>query len=270
MGKKRINIEAALEITVLLGFATFFLIALRSGSVQYYVHPRIVPYMWFGAAAFVLVSLSMAGELFKPRRRNPRLLRYMIFIVPLLMAFMLPPKAKDTGSVALGSIGSSGKTGGSTAGSSSESEASGVYPEEDIYSRTYPNAGARDSRIDVSADMIEMNERNFVQWLQELYENGDRYEGKSIQIVGFVFKDKDFQENQFVPARFMMSCCAADMQPVGLLCNYGNAGILERDSWVKVQGTVKSGEFQGERVPMVEVERVEAAEKPKIEYVYPY
>lgn len=33
--------------------------------------------------------------------------------------------------------------------------------------------------------------------------------------------------------------CAADMQLVGLLCQYDQASKLEADSWVKVSGTIQ-------------------------------
>jgi len=110
----------------------------------------------------------------------------------------------------------------------------------------------------------------FVEWIQEIYEHMDKYKGKKIQVVGFVFKDEQFKKNEFVPARMMMVCCAADMQPIGLLCSYAKASELKKDVWVKVSGRIGQGEFEGQKMPMIEVESVEPANKPKNEFVYPY
>lgn len=103
----------------------------------------------------------------------------------------------------------------------------------------------------------------------EIYGNMEKYEGKKILIKGFVLKGKDFTANEFVIARFMMACCTADLQPVGLMCDYAKAPELKHDTWIKVTGKIKKIQYKGQPNPAIVVEKVEPAQKPKDEYVYP-
>jgi putative membrane protein len=77
-------------------------------------------------------------------------------------------------------------------------------------------------------------------------------------------------KNEFVPARFMMSCCTADLQPVGFLCRYEKASNLKNDTWIEVTGTIKITDYYGEKTPIIIVDKVEDATIPINEYVYPY
>jgi len=119
--------------------------------------------------------------------------------------------------------------------------------------------------------VLVMSDNNFYECMNEIYSNMDKYDGVQIEVVGFVFNDNEgFLDNEFVPARMMMTCCAADMVPVGFLCRYDKASELKADAWVKVTGTIGKTQFDGETVPYIKAESVEKAEKPDVEYVYPY
>ena len=61
----RFNINIALKILLLFGFAAFFLRTVLTGSVSLYVHPRIIPYMIFAAAAMIVIAFLLFGDLFK-------------------------------------------------------------------------------------------------------------------------------------------------------------------------------------------------------------
>lgn len=122
----------------------------------------------------------------------------------------------------------------------------------------------------MQGDTIVISSDNFVRWMQEIYDNMSTYEGKKIQLTGFVFKDKAYNKNEFVAARLMMSCCSADLQPVGLLCHYDKAEQLKQDSWIDVTGKIQIIDYQGEKTPVIIVESIQKTEKPKNDYVYPY
>jgi len=119
-------------------------------------------------------------------------------------------------------------------------------------------------------ETIIMDNDNYVRWIQEIYDNIEKYIGKKIQVSGFVFKEEQFEDNEFVSARMMMVCCAADMQPIGFLCRYDKAAELKVDTWIRVYGTITKGEFNGNVIPVIEADKVENTEKPEFDYVYPF
>lgn len=128
-----------------------------------------------------------------------------------------------------------------------------------------------DEDISLQDGVLVMDSSNYYKCLCAIYADMDKYEGTSVEVVGFVFNENEsFAEDEFVPARLMMVCCAADMQPVGLLCQYEKALELEANSWVKVSGTIKEAEFDGETIPVIVAQSVEMTEEPDNAYVYPY
>lgn len=128
--------------------------------------------------------------------------------------------------------------------------------------------------LDVKNKKITVANHDFSLWISELCANTEKYKGYTVVMTGFVFKDQEtFQKDQFVPARLMMSCCAADLAPAGLLCKYDKAVELKKDSWVTVEGTLFIGKTkygnQEYDEPQISVTKITPAQKVD-GYVYPY
>jgi putative membrane protein len=290
----RFNINAILKLVILLGFAIFFFTSIQTGKVQLFIHPRIVQYLKFGIVAMLLISLFILGDVFKPQRKKINILPYLFFIIPLIFAFTVPAKAITSNSMSFGNMKIAGQTTVQNDTSSidntdiSEDSLDNVVNDSSsadndltyntISSSNNHNADASltdgnesvDNGLKLQGDTVVMDENNFVGWIQEISTSPEKYYEKKIQVTGFVFKDKQFKANEFVPARLMMACCAADLQPVGLLCRYDKASEFKNDSWVRLSGTIKQGTFQGQKTPIIVAESVGNSTKPANEYVYPY
>lgn len=282
----RINLDALLRITVLSGFALFFWRIIQDGSILLYVNPRIVPYVKFGCLVMGVTALFFIKDVFKPKRKI-NIAPYLVFLIPLLFAFLLPAKSLDSSAMAFGDIelasGNINSVNSSSAVSENSEEVQGSADaygadaygpdsyEIDAYASD-PASGADGSITSEPASNapIIVSNDDFVYWLQEINYNMEKYEGREIEITGFVFKSKEFSNNEFVPARLMMSCCTADLQPVGLLCRYDGAAALVQDNWLKVTGIIREAEYNGQKTPAIIASKVEEAKKPDNEYVYPY
>ncbi|MDQ2087637.1 TIGR03943 family protein [Herbivorax sp. ANBcel31] len=253
-----INVDAILKSLILLGFAAFFLISVFNENYIFYVNPRYVTYIIYASIAKILISIFFLKDIFRPvRRQKPNKLNYLIFFIPLLMAFLIPGGTIETNS--LHSFQMSTHAG---AGSGdNEVEVNKEYSE---------STNSKQQNIMLQDGKIIMDDQSFMYWYDELYINQRRYIGKEIEVVGFVFRMDDFNESEFVPARFIMTCCAADMQPGGFLCRYENASQFEDAEWVKVIGTVEQITFRDQPMPVIVAHSVEHTEKPDNEYVYPF
>ena len=63
------------------------------------------------------------------------------------------------------------------------------------------------------------------------------YEGAEVDVVGFVYRPEGSPPDVFYVARFVVTCCAVDAQPVGLPVRHpGWQERFEEDAWVRVQG----------------------------------
>jgi putative membrane protein len=297
---RNFNIDALLKLVIVLGFALFFFITIQTGKVLLFVHPRMVPYMNFGIVAMLVMSLFILGDILKPQRKKVNIIPYLFFIIPLIMAFSFPANNISTSSMSMGNmnvaspdrstlqdnasitdnsdnIDTNNKLTVDGSSSDNSTDANSVFDDtssENNLQNTdmspMDDDETEDNSLKLQGDTVVMDDNNFVNWVQEIYNNPSKYEGKKIEVTGFVFKDKQFKSNEFVPARLMMVCCAADMSPIGLLAQYNNASELRQDSWFNFSGKIVIGEFKGQQTAVIDIESAERTVKPKNEYVYPY
>lgn len=122
---------------------------------------------------------------------------------------------------------------------------------------------AKNKTITVSSD-------EYYDWVNEFFNNFDQLKGFKVTITGAVYKDDPtLEKNQFVPVRLVMTCCVADLTPLGLVCTYDKVPQLKSDQWVTVTGTLYQGKYKGENEPRLMVTSIKAA-KPIPDYIYPY
>lgn len=266
----KINTEVLVKALILLGFSLFFITIILNGSVQLYVHPRIIPYMKFGTAAMVLIAIYIMKDVFKPDRKKRSLYPYLFMIIPLFTAFALPAKPMNSGSLLAKDVNISQNSNSFSKNNKPDdlNQTAVDASKLDTLPLNEKNTIFQPKKPLLQGDTIIINEKNYVEWIQELYNNTDAYEGKKVQISGFVFREKDFNENVFVTARYMMSCCTADAQITGLYSLYPKAYELKQDTWLKVSGKIKQAEYKGQLIPSVEVGEMERIDKPKNEYIY--
>ena len=119
---------------------------------------------------------------------------------------------------------------------------------------------------------IEVNSNNYTNVLKDSHENIDKYVGKIIKFVGFVYRLYDFNENQFVLARQMIISSDNQAVVVGFLCDGSassvNAVNFENDTWVEVEGVIVKGNYHGDR-PIIKVNSMKETDVPCDEFVYP-
>ncbi len=264
-----LNTAVALKIVVLLGFAAFFCMTVLSGVVRLYVHPRIIPFMLFAVGAMLVMALLLCRELFSPAQTGG-FWSLLFFVLPLLMALAIPPKALDSASGTTGTVQLISNA-AAVGNASSEPAPASVAEAAGSSGQPLPQIGLKKPDIALQDGVLVLTSENFYAGLCAVYDHFDDYKGTPVSLVGAVFKDEEsFAANQFVPARLMMVCCAADMQPAGLLCLYDGAPQLAVDSWVRVDGVIGETTFAGETIPCILAKDVTAAETPPEPYIYPY
>ena len=98
----------------------------------------------------------------------------------------------------------------------------------------------------------------------------DSFAGKAVTLVGFVTPDTDDPANVFYVARFIVTCCAVDAQPIGVPVYLpGWQDDFEVDDWVSVTGAFVSNPSTSSRQAIVlsPTETI-PTEQPTQPYVY--
>ena len=126
--------------------------------------------------------------------------------------------------------------------------------------------------FDLDAEVIEITDADYALWYMDCMDNPKKYDGKTVHFLGLVYRPEDgkLKRNVFVPGRFAMTCCADDIQFLGMKCKYDEAYSLPHRSFVDFTGSIKyefTKEYRG-MGPVLYAKNVEPAAKPDDELVY--
>ena len=238
-------------LLVLVGVAATVWLAL-SGRLGLYIHPRyfeftVVMAVLAGVAAIVAAAfLPQAGhddghEHEQPSGRRAGWLTagsIALIVATTAVLLVVPPSTLTSGTVA----------------------------QRDI------NASAGDA-VDAPALVAGDGSAFTVKdWAGLLRQGADEHylSGARPDVVGFVTPDPDDPENVFYVARFVVTCCAVDAQPVGVpvyLPGWQQAHPI--DSWVRVSGRFAPNPSATSMQEIaLDAASVEAVEQPADPYVY--
>ena len=72
---------------------------------------------------------------------------------------------------------------------------------------------------------------------------------RTANVVGFVYQDDRFGEDEFMVSRFTVSCCVADAAPYWFDCALASNGrISTRTPGSRCEGAFQAGEFNGQEM----------------------
>jgi uncharacterized repeat protein (TIGR03943 family) len=96
------------------------------------------------------------------------------------------------------------------------------------------------------------------------------FTGKTPTVVGFITPDADDPENVFYVARFVVTCCAVDAQPIGVpvyLPGWHNE--YDNDDWVSVTGTfIANPSIDSMQAVVLTPTDIAPTDRPNQPYVY--
>ncbi|MCG8684172.1 MAG: TIGR03943 family protein [Desulfobacterales bacterium] len=90
----------------------------------------------------------------------------------------------------------------------------------------------------------------------------DQFNGKTVQVEGLFAKTVVEHDELSAVFRYFITCCAADAQPVGVFMDSNPDLAIDNNDWVKVSGKVRKVILDGYEVIFMDVDAIEAAEKP--------
>ncbi len=114
--------------------------------------------------------------------------------------------------------------------------------------------------FDINAPIIDVEDKDYALWYRDVTEEATKYDGKTVRFKGQVALLRRSKENMFAPGRFVMTCCADDIQFCGIPCNYVGASQLEPRSWVMVTAKIAAEKhplYKGEIGPVLYAQSVQ-------------
>jgi putative membrane protein len=118
-------------------------------------------------------------------------------------------------------------------------------------------------------DKLIVTDENYIPMMVVIDKYHDSFEGKRIELIGFVYREPEFTENQFVVGRRADPCCTENAEGIyGLLSTSPSTSNFEDNQWVKVKGTLSKMEYFEIEVPYLLIEDIKEIEPPSDPYVY--
>ncbi|MBB6176902.1 MULTISPECIES: TIGR03943 family putative permease subunit [Anoxybacillus] len=280
---------------LLCGYALLFIKLLLSGNVTNYIAPKMLPFIYF--ATFTLLLLGSIqiwrkedngcchhhceDRHYAPKTVGQGIRMYGLFFIPLLIGFMFSNYILDSSLAA--------KRGVQLGGREIIEENKQIVeqfledPErymenidkqiESIMQDENTKEAQREEQRKknlLEKPTIVVTDDQYVSTLNIINEQIDDMIGKRIKITGFVFRERDFATNEFVVARYGVTCCVADATVYGILVKTDQAAKWENDTWVKVEGIIDETMYRQWLVPVITKPSVTVVNEPEQPYVYEY
>lgn len=235
-----------------LGITCIYLIV--TGRYLNYVAPRYELLLALSGIALILGGIVTVA--WAPQRQYKHNWRTVVPIVIPLMLLIVPPVLVPTAQVQ-GSARINDDTNNFD------------FSSDDIGEVITINNESKEPGISKDKKEIVLNSDNFYQTIVKIGSNAEQYKDYTVYMTGYVNRDDNtLKNNEFTLSRMAMTCCIADIAPVGMTVHKENGNSFQNDQWISIEGKVSTRDFHGRQQPYIEIQKVKAAE-PILGYVYP-
>ncbi|WP_226897660.1 TIGR03943 family putative permease subunit [Priestia megaterium] len=280
---------------LLIGFSLLMFKLILTGKIVQFIAPKMMPFILFSSGTFFLLGILQiwrssvnkdltceCGHDHAEKGKIRTTFIYSLFLLPIMTGFLFSNHTLDS-SVAVKSGLTFSVTEPDTqkqTGSDKNIDATNSELEKDTNDLLSGNSEEAPKNVPtthqnsiaakvapkgfyellekklVKQTKISINDTDYIPVMNIIENNTEQFIGKKIEVNGFVYREKGFKDNQFVVARFGISCCAADASVYGLLSKLENASTLKNDSWVRIKGIIQKTTYNGEDVLMFKFNRL--------------
>lgn len=236
---------------ILLAWSGYIAWLFSRGSLNTYLHPRMTPFalaamIGFAVLGIVALTRALAGK-------GPALpkLGFALFVIPVALASAAGPRALSEAAAGQRVMKSGGLKASSFA--SVDEYLASLGPGDPIVFEDWSHAGLIGA---IAADPAA-------------------FVGRSAELVGFAFRPNTTPQDRLYVTRFLVTCCVADAEPLGLLMEGADAAGFQNYSWLRSKGVIELATVpnpytgKDELVPLLRASLAEAAPKPFAEYLFP-
>ncbi|MFH2092763.1 MAG: TIGR03943 family protein [Pseudomonadota bacterium] len=106
--------------------------------------------------------------------------------------------------------------------------------------------------------------------IPRLTQEWDTYKGSKVSVEGLFYEPVGKNKDMAIVFRYLITCCAADAQPIGLVIKKDNNLQIKNNDWVRVTGVVHEEQIDGNLVIFMELEHIEKTIMPSKSAAYFY
>ncbi|MBM7649898.1 putative membrane protein [Bacillus ectoiniformans] len=298
----KFHIQQGVRAMILLAFSAMIFKLHYTGDINKFINPKYSGLSQTASIVFLILFFIQVTRVWTKKKtghhcqheghscghdhgdaqfNTKKLFSYILITLPLLTGFLLPPKVLDASIASKkGAIGILSNKEESSQGASRPPLQNSLN--ESNIDENPEDPGLIDNQVEMSAaeydkliknlektSVINMSDSVYSVYYDEINQNIQQYIGRTISVTGFVYKEKDFNHNQLVISRFMITHCVADASIVGFLSEFPKDPGIKEDTWIKVNGTLDTMTYNGAEVPYLKITEWEQIAEPVNPYLYP-
>lgn len=235
----KLNKDVLIKSLILMGFILLYLFILAKDKLKLYVHPSYTLIIISTIILLLIILVFVISDLFTINIHKVYYKNYLVFILTLIIII-----------------------------TSQVCSFKNLSYDNNIIIHSKPYSNHNINNLTFEDNIIQINKNNFVYSLDEILTYPYNYEGMNIKITGFIYKDKNLTDDQFIIARYMMVCCASNMQIAGIKCESNTLINYPEYTWVEVTGTIHTKEIPNIDT-IILTENIKEVNNPDTSYVYP-
>ncbi|WP_261380729.1 TIGR03943 family putative permease subunit [Neobacillus bataviensis] len=283
---------------ILIGFMLLLFKLLLTNNISLLIAPKMIHFIYFTLFVCLILGVLLIirgtsgkdhsnhcdcdGDHSYPTSFSKGLFLYLLFIIPITTGFLFSNNVLDS-SVAMNrtiKLGASSQAANqvNTVKSNPKSNSSSDLSKTNSSSNTTSVLDDQPEPLTQSeyntlkdkllkAKMINIDDVQYVNIMNIIQDNLKNMIGKTVTTKGFVFREKEFMQNQMIVARFGITCCVADASVYGMMVK-GDVASLPKDKWVQVTGKIEQTQFNGEDIPVLKIDQLSKITPPKQPYVF--
>ncbi len=121
--------------------------------------------------------------------------------------------------------------------------------------------------FDITASIIEIEDKDYAIWYRDLMEEPGKYEGRCVCFKGMVARPKEAGEDTFLIGRKVMTCCEADIAFRPIACEFEGESDTQNAKWYYLTARIemKKHRLYTQKAPVLKMIKTEEALAPEVE-----
>lgn len=257
----------AIKALILLLFASFIFILHKTGDISYFIHPNYLHFSQIASVIFLILFFFQVPRIFRPTEDEydhiycgpwgcyheedglsiKTMLSIGIIMIPLLSGFIMPYKIFGA----------------------DEALKRGIqYSDLDHKLTSDDELALGGIKSLMRQPFIRLDDKGFSDYIGIISEYPEVFEGKEIEMEGFIVEDQYLAKKQKVIARFQVTHCIADAHASGFILENSNEFHLKDNSWIRMKGILKLRKEKQQYIPVIYINNFEEIDTPKKTYIF--
>ncbi|MFS0821709.1 TIGR03943 family putative permease subunit [Bacillus sp. 1P02SD] len=298
----KFHFQQAVRAFILLAFSVMLFNMHFTGEITKYINPKYEGLSQLASIIFLILFLIQVTRIWTAKEEHhhhnhncsdhtcthdhgdtkfnaKKLVSYSIILFPLLTGFFLSPKTLDAAIASkkggmeiltnYPKTNKKEKPNVQEEGSGNAGEEIVSIPEFDIH--TPMKTEEYDNLIQLleKSQTVKMDDHVFNAYYEEIHKDFRKYQGRTIELKGFVYKEEGFTQEQFVISRFLITHCVADASIIGFLTELPESSSIDIDTWIEVKGIIDITTYNGMELPIIKITEWKKTTEPDEPYIYP-